>query len=325
MYPKISDIIFILELFSDFTSLEKTILFLKLNHIYTTYFIDWNKTYNLAIKLQFFKEDNDQVRITSNGSVFFSMRKNTLNLTDDQKFFVFKNGIFCNTFFKSLNYFLELFSINKNDILELYKTEHSFQKFQLPLEDKMILTELDVLINANDKFMINEFYSEIILHGKLFDKKSLSQSELDRRLKEQKEIGDCGEKLTLKYEKNQFKKKKWEYQEEKVRIIGKKNVSAGYDVESFSTKNSYLDYFGIGDKHIEVKSRKYDEFSFMISANELKIGKMMSERRNHEYLIYFWNNLGRKPLPRSPTRIIPFQKLKIKSCEGCLNYLVNIK
>ena len=127
------------------------------------------------------------------------------------------------------------------------------------------------------------------------------------------------------YEQNEFRKKKWKYQEENVRIIGKKNVRAGYDIESFLTKNSNLDFLGDGDKHIEVKSRKYNEFSFFISANELKIGKIISGRKNQEYLIYFWNNLGRKPWPVSPTKIIPFQKLKIKPCIGCINYLVELK
>ena len=78
----------------------------------------------------------------------------------------------------------------------------------------------------------------------------------------------------------------------------------------------------MGDKHIEVKSRKYDEFSFIISKNELKMGEILSERKNEQYLIYFWNNLESNPT--KPTKIIPFKELKIKTCENCLNYLVKL-
>ena len=88
------------------------------------------------------------------------------------------------------------------------------------------------------------------------------------------------------------------------------------------TEKSTLNYEGMGDKHIEVKSRKYDEFSFIISKNELKMGELLSNRKNEQYLIYFWNNLESNPT--KPTKIIPFKELKIKTCENCLNYLVKL-
>jgi hypothetical protein len=324
MYLKISHLTYVLDMFSNFTSLKKTILFLELDRIRINEFVNWNNTYDLAIKLQFLKEYDDEVKITLNGNIFLSMKNKTHKLSDEQKLFVFKNGILDNDFFKSLNDFFKLFTLNKNDILELYKTENTFQKFQLLLQDKLILFELNILIKNDDRYMINESFSEIIIHRELFGKKSMSQNELDKILEEQKKVGNLGEKLTLQYEQNEFRKKKWNYQEKNVRIISKKNVRAGYDVESFLTQDSKLDFSGNADKHIEVKSRKYNEFSFFISANELKIGKILSQKSNQEYFIYFWNNLGQKPLPTSPTKIIPFQKLNIKLCKGCLNYLVEL-
>ncbi len=190
--------------------------------------------------------------------------------------------------------------------------------------DTDILFELNVLNYETNKITINEKFAEILLHQKLLGKSELSQSEFDRILDEQKRIGDLGEKLTLEYEKDQFKKKRWNYQEKNVRIIGKKNIRKGYDLESFLTQKSRLNSEGIADKHIEVKSRKYDEFSFIISANELKIGKILSERENHEYLIYFWNNLGSKNLPTSPVKIMSFKKLNVTPCKNCLNYFVSL-
>jgi hypothetical protein len=102
-------------------------------------------------------------------------------------------------------------------------------------------------------------------------------------------------------------------------------VSAGYDVESFLTKNSKLNKLGSGDKHIEVKGRKWKEFSFIISTNELKIGNLISKKKNEQYLVYFWNNLGSKNPPIVPTKIIPFKDLKIELCKNCLKYLVHLE
>ncbi len=323
MNLKISNLMHILKYFNDFKFIEKEIVFFQLNNDKIEIPVNWVQIYDLGIKLNFLNENNNKIQITSKGKIFYSMSHNFSGLNHEQKIFTFKNGILNNLSFESVNSFLRLFTINKNDVLELYTTEENYK--ELGLDDNIILSELNVLNYETNKITINEEFAEILLHQKLFGKSELSQGELDRINDEKKIIGDTGEKLTLAYEKKQFKKKKWDYQFKNVRIIGKKNVRAGYDVESFLTKDSKLDFTGIADKHIEVKSRKYDEFSFFISANELKIGKLFSKMKNHEYLIYFWNNLGSMPLPTTPTKIIPFQKLNIKPCKGCLNYLVELK
>jgi hypothetical protein len=46
------------------------------------------------------------------------------------------------------------------------------------------------------------------------------------------------------------------------------------------TEKSRVNYEGMGDKYIEVKSRKYDEFSFIISKNELKAVEILSKQKN---------------------------------------------
>ena len=320
---KISNLIYILKYFDNSKHIEKRTLFFQLNEDKADTMVNWSETYDFGIKLNFLNEKKGIAEITSKGKTFYSMANNFSELNIEQKLFTFKNGILNNTHFKFINDFLKLFTINKQNTLEFYDTQDDYAK--LRSKDRFILFELNILMREINKITINEEFAEILLHQKLFDKSELSQSELDRINDEKKDIGDKGEKLTLQYEKNQFKKKKWNYQEKNVRIIGKNNVYAGYDVESFLTQKSKLDFEGIGDKHIEVKSRKYDEFSFIISANELKIGKILSEKKNHEYFIYFWNNLGRTPLPTSPTKIVPFKKLKVKPCKNCLNYLVSLE
>ena len=320
MKVNIFNLIYILKYLNNGDKLKKNTLFFRLNNYKSKIKADWIQTYNLGIKLKVFNENNNKIQITSQGKTFYSMSKNDLNLNEEQKEFIFKNGILNNHSFESINNFLKLFSRNKENILELYKTEENYQ--ELVLEDDLILFELNILNYETDKITINEQFTEILLHQKLFGKSELSQSELDKILEEQRRVGERGEELTLQYEKKYFKQKKWDYQEKNVRIIGKKNVRAGYDVESFLTEKSTLNYEGMGDKHIEVKSRKYDEFSFIISKNELKMGELLSNRKNEQYLIYFWNNLESNPT--KPTKIIPFKELKIKTCENCLNYLVKL-
>ena len=261
MHAKIFDLIFILNFFLNSDTLEKKILILNLNQQRIAQHVNWNETYELGIHLQFLKEIKDNVKITTNGKIFFSMYEGDLELNEEQKSFVFNKCILKNKYFVIINSFLQLFTLNENQILELYKTEEKFHKIKLNLGDKLILNELDIISIHNDTYTINKNYSEKIIQTTLFNSNELTQTELERILDEQKRIGDLAEKLSLKYEKNQFKKKKWTYQEEHVDIISKKKVRLGYDIESFLTKNSRLDHMMFGDKHIEVKGRKYNEFS----------------------------------------------------------------
>lgn len=319
----IFNLVYILKYFDNSEFIEKKTLFFQLNDDKAVTMVNWSQTYDLGVKLNFLNEKNGIAQITSKGKTFHLMLNNFLELSTEQKLFTFKNGILNNPHFKLINDFLKSFSTNRENILEFYKTKDDYLK--LRSKDRFILFQLDILMNKTNKIIINEKFAEILLHQKSFGKSELSQSELDRILDEQKRIGDLGEKLTLEYEKDQFKKKRWDYQEKNVRIIGKKNVRAGYDIESFLTQKSRLNSERIADKHIEVKSRKYDEFSFIISATELKIGKILSEKKNHEYLIYFWNNLGNKNLPTSPVKIIPFEELNITPCKNCLNYFISLE
>jgi len=320
MEVKIFNLIYILKHLKNSDELKKDTLFFRLNNYESQIRANWFETYNLGIKLKLFNEINNKIQSTSYGNIFYLMSDNSSSLNEEQKNFIFKNGVLNNSSFESINDYLKLFSKNQYSILELYYTEENYQ--ELVLKDKLILSELNVLNYEKDKITINEQLTEILLHQKLFGKSELSQSEYDKILEEQRRVGERGEELTLQYEKKYFKQKKWNYQEKNVRIVGKKNIRLGYDVESFLTEKSTLNYEGMGDKHIEVKSRKYDEFSFIISKNELKMGEILSERKNEQYLIYFWNNLESNPT--KPTKIIPFKELKIKTCENCLNYLVKL-
>ena len=144
----------------------------------------------------------------------------------------------------------------------------------------------------------------------------MTQKQLEAILAEQKRIGDLAEEFTVVYEKKRLRKKKLNSESKKVQKISTKYVNKGYDVESFSKKSKEANFF------IEVKGRKWDLTSFIISINEIKTAKRLGEK----YAIYFWNNVGSKNPPKEPLKIIndPFRKLSFDECKNCLNFLVEI-
>jgi len=324
MSIKIYNIFFILIFFSEDHKLKKKNLMINLSTLRLSEYVNWVKTYELGIKLKLIQENKENVYLTNDGESFFLMNTSNDKLNNEQKNLVFKKCILGNKNFSNINDYLDLFALNENEDFELFKTEIKLQKINLTLEERLILYQLDIIKTQDQKVLSNQKYAEKFAQKSIFNSNDMTESELDEILKEQKEIGVKAEDLTEKFEKNEFLKKNWKYQAEKVKIISKKHVKAGFDVSSFLTKNSKLNDLGYGDKHIEVKGRKWKEFSFIISANELRVGNLTTKKKNEEYFIYFWNNLGSKNPPTEPTRIIPFKNLKIKPCENCLKYLVRL-
>ena len=325
MAVKISNVFFILDILIDNKRLTKKILMLYLNDLRLSEHVNWYRTYELGIKLGLLKESKGYSSATNIGENFHSMNIHKQHLSDQQKKLVFTKCVLKNENFLNINLFLDLFSSNEKGDFELFKTVTALDKTNLMLDEKLLLLELGVYQITSKKYLINKKHSEKMNQSRIFNSNEMTDSELDEILEEQKRIGNMAEDLTFKFEKNEFNKKNWSYQANNVKLISKKNVGAGYDVESFLTKNSKLNKLGSGDKHIEVKGRKWKEFSFIISANELKIGNLISKKKNEQYLVYFWNNLGSKNPPIVPTKIIPFKDLKIELCKNCLKYLVHLE
>ena len=96
-------------------------------------------------------------------------------------------------------------------------------------------------------------------------------------------MGDCAEKLSLAFEERLFARTKME--KTQIEHTSDFDDSAGYDIKSKWRKNRKKNQER--ESFIEVKGRKYDEDSFIISNNELNVAKMKGE----DYVIYFWKNL----------------------------------
>ena len=145
----------------------------------------------------------------------------------------------------------------------------------------------------------------------------ISREQLEKTLAEQKAIGELGEQLTMDYERHRLETKGLFNESERIEQTSKINTRAGYDIASFKgdAPSSNFDYF------IEVKARKHDINSFIITANELQQAKEIGSR----YAIYFWKGIGHNK-PSQPTLIIenPIEKLGIEVCKNCLSYIINL-
>ena len=144
-----------------------------------------------------------------------------------------------------------------------------------------------------------------------------SQEQLEKALGEQKEIGEMGEQMTMKYERRRLKTKGLLNESARVEQTSKINTRAGYDISSFKgdVPSSRHDYF------IEVKARKHNINSFIITANELRQAKEIGSR----YAIYFWKCIS-DDMSLQPTLILenPVKKLGIEECKNCLAYIVDL-
>ena len=282
-----------------------------------------NDTYEIAKKLNLIEEIGKNTQITKAGITFFSVSETLSTLNDMQKNFIFENCVIENKKLEEVNTFLLNFQHDGDFVYKLFENE--IEEKNIPSDNYWLsfLEELGVVeFDAKTKsYTITKKYLKSFtrykLSNKIRKKRKKTQAELDLSEKEKKRIGDRGEKLALEYERNLLEQKGWKNRvadfdeaNSKENIVAKEHLEVGYDISSYKTKNS-----DSVDKYIEVKSRKAKEKSFIISEPEILAGQKYSKIKN-SYFIYFYYNLGKEE-PEEPTKIIPFEKLRIEMCEKC--------
>lgn len=285
---------------------------------YAQWEIQIKELLDIGIKFNLFIMNDKYVRLTNNGKQVLDMATYEFDLNDKQKSFIVENCIFNNSNFSNLLNFLSMFVFNVQHKTMIYNnTDYPIQDIDIE-----ILTHLDIIFKDGTYWKLNSNYIEFIYNMRYTSKLTtdkpkteMTQEQLEQILIEQKEIGELGENLSIKYEKDRLKNNKLVLESNKIKHVSKHNVNLGYDIQSFNGKISDLTY----DFFIEVKARKQNIFSFIISSNEIQAAKKLGNR----YAIYFWNNLGYMT-PSKPTQIIydPINKLNIKECENCLSYII---
>ena len=267
---------------------------------------DFDEVYEFGLNLNLYIEQGNRVKLTPKGSSVVDMKHSGIDLTPEQKKYIVDNCIFENIKLQNITRFLKSFSQNNWPI----------SKTRMFEDEISILSQFGVIKKIGSFWVIESDYLDYVEQIKEGVPKPMTQKQLEAILAEQKRIGDLAEEFTVEYEKKRLRKKKLNSESKKVQKISTKYVNKGYDVESFSKKSKEANLF------IEVKGRKWDLTSFIISINEIKTAKRLGEK----YAIYFWNNVGSKNPPKEPLKIIndPFRKLSFDECKNCLNFLVEI-
>ena len=273
---------------------------------------DFDEVYEFGLNLNLYIEQGNRVKLTPKGSSVVDMKHSGIDLTPEQKKYIVDNCIFENIKFQNITRFLKNFVFEK-------KTESyviSTKKTKIFENEINLLYKFGIIKRTGSFWVIESDYLDYVEQIKEGVPKPMTQKQLEAILAEQKRIGDLAEEFTVEYEKKRLRKKKLNSESKKVQKISTKYVNKGYDVESFSKKGKEANLF------IEVKGRKWDLTSFIISINEIKTAKRLGEK----YAIYFWNNVGSKNPPKEPLKIIndPFRKLSFDECKNCLNFLVEI-
>ena len=273
---------------------------------------DYDGIFDFCIDLGLFREREGIVMLTNHGMSLIAMEHPGLDLTDEQTQYIVQNCIFNNKKFSDMTSLLRQFVFSEK-VGSFIILDEKTERHQNAVG---ILLQFNVIQKQNRLWIVNPDYLEHVEQiGKGFTK-TMTQKQLDEIIAEQKRIGNQAEELTVKYEIKQLKAKKLIFESKHVKRISNKYVNKGYDVESFSRKGKEANLF------IEVKGRKYNTSSFIMSINEIKTAEMLGDR----YAIYFWNCLGSSSEPKEPLKIIrnPFKKLSFDKCENCLNFLIKI-
>lgn len=296
--------------------------------------VNWNSVYNFAKDgIEVINEVKDDVEMTELGRDVFSRKLR--GTPDELRNFIFEKCLFENEKYDVVVNFLEKFQLLDKELI-LYEDEIDENEN----DHKDILTELKIIYFENDHWKMNDDIKNLVNLNRGHSKKTKkTQGQRDRENAEKVEVGNCAEELSEKYEKI----KKW--RSGMVDRVSINDDGKGYDIASIwkpGTKKH--------DKFIEVKGRKFNENSFIITDHELEL----AAKKGNRYVIYFWKNVVnhledaaiakfKKPYKRlndeekktldcktcdsaEPDKIIrdPIKTLKIKRCKNCIKYEIEL-
>ena len=253
-----------------------------------------NKSFGTEIKHAFENIKSDILKLLNESDDIESLKANRISPMFKGKILsVYYPEKFLNIFSKThLDYFINILGLENNVETELEKQKvllefknndvymkewniFTFSKFlydsfgaptssKLPNElKKYQLPPFPHLENIEYEFVDLEFsqINEDLNSNKTIKLDYSSQSKIFKR------IGDIGELIIMKVEKDYLKKNKLQYLTSEIKHVSIKDDSKGYDIMSFDKKGN--------KKYIEVKSTKNSmgDNTLYISDNELNVAK----------------------------------------------------
>ena len=277
-------------------------------------YIEWQydplAVLDIACRLELVEIDDDVVRLTANGCIVAGMGGDNVDLARNQIEYIVEHCVFGNPDFSDLMDFLALFVFNSQRETLVY----NMAEYPPPGIETDLFVQLGIVSKDKSFFVLNPDY---LLHVSHPHNRVFGKEILEKILAEQNAVGELGESLSLDYEKNRLSGLGLHTESDSVVQISLTDVSAGYDIKSFAGRSIALKH----DLFVEVKARKRNLSSFIMSANEIRVAKKLGSR----YVIHFWAGLAHHR-PVSPTMIIrnPVQELSIKECPCCLSYLITV-
>ena len=272
----------------------------------------------LALRLNLLEKRNKRIVLTPRGKIVVDMSTHPVDLNRQQKAYLVENCIVVNPSFSHLRRFLRRFAADPGSASMSYNTDD----YPEPGPDSELLVQLGVVSKDQMVWTLSRDYIDLVEDmiaafnlGRNAAGVATTAAQMESIIREQREIGEKGEALTMAYEKSRLENRGLFEEASRIEHVSLTNSAAGYDIASFSGKHPSPAH----DMFIEVKSRKRALNSFMMSANEVKVAKSLGTK----YAIYFWHGLG-YAAPLRPTRIVvnPSDSLNIDDCANCMSYMV---
>lgn len=239
---------------------------IKINYLKN--FTNLQENLNFLLELNIFKISGNKILTNKNQS------KNFKEILIDN---IFKN----NLYFQEIKEYFQNFSLDNEN---KYSFEPDENYNFLSSDVRNFLISAILLKNIDTKYIITD---EVIFNK--FKKKKISPSDLENILIQKKIIGLAAEKLVFKEEREKVKKIDENLVVEHVSL---KDVSLGYDIESFNEKGEKI--------FIEVKAISTSNFRFYLSANEYTVSNKLKDK----YYLYL--------LPKDLTTELQFDYNKLQ-------------
>lgn len=292
----------------------------------------------LGEKLNIFEINHDKIRLTKNG--LFLLEKCTI-----------KNGTkYSNENSEQMSFLKEEFWSTEKILGEFKKMLEYFSEYNSNADMKCVIiikTNTGHITRPpnNDKLFADKFTEAYLQEIGIFERKEetnnrtedtetvlycknntkelsklknnvkrVSEEELAKKIAENKELGNEGEKAVMDIEKEKFREDGRIDLSMTIKQESVTNAYAGYDIKSYYDKNSKLIEY---DKLIEVKTTRSSSPRFFWSSNEIKV----AQREGEKYWIYLWTNWNSNK--RKLNRIQnPYKRFFIDSTEKpkCTGY-----
>jgi hypothetical protein len=239
---------------------------------------DHELTAQFAEQLMFVESNAEGLWITEQGVDFLQLNpQKYYSLTEGQRQVLTRNHYFGRSFGTDCKQLLTRFNFSSESGL-LTWSEVDDSTLDCPMWVASHLVQLGVLRLTECGYETTAEMAPVALEFRE-EPKGLTEAKMEAMLLEKKLVGDVGEKLAMRFEKERLAGIGAHVESHCVRRIGNVRLNAGYDLESFDAQSATMVY----ERFIEVKAAKGKDLRFFWTENEMSVANKLRDR----YWIYF--------------------------------------